>query len=120
MTSQAKLLLDEHIWLGLRKTLAERGYDVVHVVEAEMQGVDDETVLVRAVQEVRAVLTLNVRYFAPLAVRWFHEGRDHFGIILSPEPAQGELLRQAVNLLGVITADDLRNTVRWLSEFAVD
>ena len=120
MTSQAKLLLDEHIWLGLRNALVQRGYDVVHVVDAEMQGVDDETVLVRAVQEGRAVLTFNVRDFAPLAVRWFHEGREHFGIILSPELGQGELLRQAVNLLGVITADDLKNTVRWLSEFAKD
>ena len=120
MTSQAKLLLDEHIWLGLRNALVQRGYDVVHVVDAEMQGVDDETVLVRAVQEGRAVLTFNVRDFAPLAVRWFHEGRGHFGIILSPELGQGELLRQAVNLLGVITADDLKNTVRWLSEFAAD
>ena len=120
MTSQAKLLLDEHIWLGLRNALVQRGYDVVHVVDAEMQGVDDETVLARAVQEGRAVLTFNVRDFAPLAVRWFHEGREHFGIILSPELGQGELLRQVVNLLGITTADDLKNTVRWLSEFATD
>ena len=85
-----------------------------------MQGANDETVLVRAVQQGRAVLTFNVRDFAPLVVRWFHEGREHFGIILSPELGQGELLRHTANLIGVITADDPKNTVRWLSEFAKD
>jgi len=120
MTSQAKLLLDEHIWLGLRKALVERGYDVVHVVEAEMQGVDDETVLVRAAQEGRAVLTFNIRDFAPLALHWFQQGREHFGIILSPQLGQGELLTRAAKLLGTCSADDLKNTVRWLSEFTVD
>jgi predicted nuclease of predicted toxin-antitoxin system len=112
-----KLLLDEHIWEGLTKTLVQQGYDVVHIVNTEHRGIDDETLLALAAAEDRAVLTFNVRDFAPLVRLWYESGREHAGVIFSVQLPQGELLRQIQNLLIVLSAEDLKNTARWLQEF---
>ena len=42
--------------------------------------------------------------------------RRNEGVILPP----GELLKQVERLLVVLSADELRNTARWLQEFKVD
>jgi len=47
-----KLLLDEHIWVGLREALAQRGYDVIHLNDTGQRGIDDEPLLVEVVRRV--------------------------------------------------------------------
>jgi len=61
-----KLLLDEHIWVGLREALTQRGYDVIHLNDTGQRGIDDEPLLVFATAQGRAVLTYNIRHFVPL------------------------------------------------------
>ena len=112
-----RLLLDSHVWEGLAAALVKKGYDVVHINHTEYRRVDDDIVLAFAASQGRAVLTFNHQHFAPLARLWYEAGREHFGIILSIQLPQGELLRQADNLLTALPAEDLKNTVRWLQEF---
>jgi hypothetical protein len=112
-----KLLLDEHIWEGLTGTLAKQGYDVIHIVNTEYRGIDNEPLLALATSQGRAVLTNNVRDFAPLVRLWYEAGREHAGVIFSVQLPPGELLRQMKNLLATLSADDLKNTARWLQEF---
>jgi len=115
-----KLLLDEHIWEGLTETLTQRGYDVVHIVNTEQRGMDDEPLLAFATAEGRAVLTYNVRHFVPLVRLRYETGGEHAGVILSSQLAPGELLRRVERLLTTLSADELKNTVRWLQEFRAD
>lgn len=115
-----KLLLDEHIWEGLAEALTQRGYDVVHIASTEQKGVDDEQLLVSATAEGRAVLTYNIRHFVPLVRLWYEAGREHAGVILSTQLPSGELLKQVERLLTTLSADELKNTVRWLQEFRND
>jgi hypothetical protein len=112
-----RLLLDEHVWEGLTEALAQRGYDVVHIASTQQRGMDDESLLAFATAQSRAVLTYNVRHFVPLAARWYEAHRDHAGVILSAQLPPGELLKQVEKLLVALSADELRNTVRWLQEF---
>jgi predicted nuclease of predicted toxin-antitoxin system len=112
-----KLLLDEHIWEGLTEALTQRGYDVIHISNTEQRGIDDEPVLTFATTQGRAVLTYNARHFVPLVRLWYEAGRVHAGVVLSTHLSPGELLRQVERLLATLSADELKNTVRWLQEF---
>ena len=115
-----KLLLDEHIWYGLTEALTQRGYDVVHVNDTAQRGIDDEPLLAFATVQDRAVLTYNARHFVPLVRLWYEAGREHAGVILSIQLPPHELLRQVERLLVTLSADELRNTVRWLQEFRTE
>jgi hypothetical protein len=115
-----KLLLDEHIWEGLAEALTQRGYDVVHIANTEHSGIDDEPLPAFATAEGRAVLTYNVRHFVPLVRLWYEAGREHAGVTLSIQLPPGELLRQVERLLTTLSADELKNTARWLQEFSSD
>ena len=115
-----KLLLDEHIWEGLAEALTQRGYDVVHIANTEHSGIDDEPLPAFATAEGRAVLTYNVRHFVPLVRLWYEAGQEHAGVILSVQLPPGELLRQVERLLTTLSADELKNTARWLQEFSSD
>lgn len=112
-----KLLLDEHVWQGLVGALADTSYDVLHLSETGQRGISDEEVLAFASTQGRAVLTYNTKHFVPLAQRWYTEGLEHFGIILSTQAKPGDLVRCVRNLLDTLSAQELHNTVRWLQEF---
>ena len=117
MDEPIKLLLDEHIWVGLAEALTQRGYNVVHLNQTQQRGIDDEPLLAFAAAQERAVLTYNVRHFVPLVRLYYETEQAHAGVILSTQLPQGELQRQVLNLLATLSADELRNTARWLQEF---
>lgn len=74
-----KLLLDEHIWLGLTEALTQRGYDAIHVINEDLRNIDDEPLMGLAASQGRAVLTYNVRDFVPLVAAWYEAGKEHAG-----------------------------------------
>lgn len=115
-----KLLLDEHIWEGLAEALTQRGYDVVHIIHTGQRSIDDKPLLELAAAQGRALLTYNARHFVPLVRFWYEAGREHAGVILSIQLTPAELLKQVERLLTTLSADELKNTVRWLQEFKVD
>ena len=112
-----KLLLDEHIWTGLTEALKKRGYDALHILDTDQGGLDDKPLLTFAASQGRAVLTYNVKHFAPLVSLWYEAGREHAGVIFSIQLPPSELLRQTLKLLEALSADELKNTARWLQEF---
>lgn len=112
-----KLFLDEHIWVGLAEALRQQGFDTVHVHEVQRDGLDDESQLIYATENERAILTFNARHFEPLAAKWFLEQREHAGIIISDELPLGELLRRMVNLLQVRKGKEIKDTVHWLQAY---
>ena len=112
-----KLLLDEQIWVYLATLLREQGFDVYHVTEMGLDHTPDPEILQAAAEKHRAVVTFNVKDFAPLVKEYFRDGKEHYGIVASDQIPQGELKRRVTNLLNSITADDLKNTIRYLQEF---
>lgn len=112
-----KLLLDEQIWVYLAKLLRDQGFDVYHVTEMGLEQTPDPMILEKAVENHQAVVTFNIKDFVPLSVEHFEDGKEHYGIVLSDQISQGELQKRVTNLLNSITAEDLKNTVRYLQEF---
>ncbi|MEZ4769515.1 MAG: DUF5615 family PIN-like protein [Caldilineales bacterium] len=112
-----RLLLDEHIWRGLVHIFFQEGYDVVHIVDLGGRGMSDSDVMALAEQEDRVILTFNSRDYIPLAIDWFEQGRDHPGVLVSPELSRGELQRRVRLFLQNTSADEMFNQIRWLSEF---
>mgnify|MGYP001404308290 FL=1 len=60
------LLLDEDVRPMLGEVLRQRGYDVIHVLDAGRTGKSDAEQLAYAVSQQRAILTHNVRHFTLL------------------------------------------------------
>ncbi len=118
MTGSAiKLYLDEHVWRELADRLREKGYEALHVYDVARKGLPDESQLEFAAAEGRAVLTYNAKDFLPLVELWYETGREHAGIVVSNQIAEGELLRRVLKLPETVSAEEMRNSVRYLQEF---
>jgi predicted nuclease of predicted toxin-antitoxin system len=75
-----RLYADENFELPVTKKLREKGYDILTALEAgnANQGIPDEEVLALAIEENRAVITLNYNDFKNLHKR----DRNHCGIVI--------------------------------------
>ncbi len=74
--------LDAHIsGPRIARALRERGYDVRAAdEERQLDGLEDEQLLERAVEESRVMLTFDAEDFTVLARRWAEAGRSHAGM----------------------------------------
>jgi len=102
----------------LAATLRKHGYDARSAFEEANDKLHDDQQLEFATSRNRTILTHNQRDFVPLHRKWQKEGKHHSGIILSPRIAIGELLRRMLRLLNHITADEMRDNLTYLSDFA--
>ena len=112
-----KLYLNEHLSPRLATQLRRYGFDVTSSHGADMLSTDDDQQFVFAVSEQRAIVTFNFSDFIELHERHIAAGQEHWGIILSTEERTGTLVHRLLRLLNSVTADELKNTVRWLNEF---
>lgn len=62
----ARLYLDRHVMTRLADDLAAEGFDCLTTQEAGQDTASDEDQLAFAAQQGRAILTFNIRDFAPL------------------------------------------------------
>lgn len=116
--TQPRFLLDEHVWGRLVKVGQQLGVDIELVQTKLTKGADDERVLVLAAEERRILLTSNARDFVPLAVAWFLDGREHWGIVFVPGQTDAGLLVRALrNIVERYSAESFQNTVRFVQEF---
>ena len=77
----------------------------------------DDQQLAFAVLQQRALVTLNVSDFVPLHEKYLVDGKEHWGIIFSTEESISVLLHRLLRLLNSVSADELKNQIRWLNEF---
>jgi len=119
-----RLLLDEQDSAEIAARLRSDGYDVASVHQLGLGGIADRPLLETAATEERALVTNNVRDFAPIAVSWAAEGRDHHGLIFTSDRS----LPRSRNTIGLFVdvlrrlldaepaADALPNQVRWVPD----
>jgi predicted nuclease of predicted toxin-antitoxin system len=116
----ARLYFDRHIIARLADDLRSRGYDVLTTEEAGLDTASDEDQLAFATGEGRAILTFNIRDFAPLHEQWSAAGRPHAEIIVSRQLGSrqyGLLLQRMFRLLNHFTADELSSNIVHLEQF---
>src|SRR5262245_21807061 len=115
-----RLYLDRHIMTWLAVDLRGRGYDVLTTEEAEKDTAPDEEQLAFATAEKRAILTFNIRDFAPLHEAWQAAERPHAGIIVSQQLGgreYGVLLQRMLRLLNDFTAEEMVSNFVHLEQF---
>jgi len=115
-----RIYTDEHITALLVPALRRRGYVAQSCVEANTLGWEDERHLAYAAERGMALLTSDPSDFIPIARRWHEEGREHAGIIITPEFSRrqmGILLRWTLRLLDSLTAGELYNAIVYLQQF---
>ena len=102
------LFIDECVHFKLAEALRSVGWDAVHVAEIDRRRESDESQLAFATSVGRAVITYNARDYSPMHYRWQGLGKEHAGLILSPDYKHdvGGLFR------------DLRSTIKTHSESA--
>jgi hypothetical protein len=98
--------------------LRTAGYDCVSAREVGNAAASDEEQMAFAAKENRTLLTHNIQHFVPLFQRWWYAGLDHSGVLVSQQVPLGELQRRVVRLLNTVDADEMKNNLRNLAEFA--
>jgi predicted nuclease of predicted toxin-antitoxin system len=115
-----RLYFDRHIMARLAVDLRGRSFNVLTTEEAGLDTATDEQQLAFATQEGRAILTYNIRDFAPLHTQWLADGRSHTGIIVSRQLGSrqyGLLLERMLRLLNHFTAEEMTNNIVHLEQF---
>jgi predicted nuclease of predicted toxin-antitoxin system len=115
-----RLYFDRHIKKQLAIDLRPRGFDVLTTEEAAMDTASDDDQLAFATNESRAILTFNIRDFAPLHEQMAPTGKQHAGIIVSQQMGNrqyGVLLTRILRLLDQMTAEEMRNNLVHLEQF---
>lgn len=119
-----RLLLDQHYSPTIARELRDRGHDVASVEEdPHLRDRGDREVWSHAIAEQRALLTENVRHFAPLVREWAVAGESHSGVVFtSPRsmPRGARTFGLFVERLDVFLRehpddDALADQVAWLS-----
>jgi len=59
-----------------------------------------------------------IRHFTPLFEDYWNASSQHYGVIVSNQIPLGELLRRTLNLLDSVSADEMKNNIKYLGEFA--
>jgi len=113
-----KLYFNEHLSPRLAAQLRRHGFDVLSSREADLLSSDDDAQLAFAVSEQRAILTFNASDFMGLHETYVAEGKEHWGIVLSTEESIRVLMHRLLRLLNSVSAEELKNQIRWLNEFA--
>jgi hypothetical protein len=119
-----RLLLDQHFSPTIAQQLRSRGHDVASVEEQpRLRGRADRDVWSLAVAEQRALLTEEVKDFAPLVREWAVAGDRHFGVVFISRRSMprgagtiGLYVERLDEFLNEHRADDaLADQVAWLS-----
>ncbi len=115
-----RLYFDRHIMARLAVDLCGRGFDVLTTEEAGHDTAPDEDQLAFATAQGRAILTFNIRDFAPLHEEWQAAGRPHAGIIVSQQLGSrqyGLLLERMLRLLNHFSAEEMVSNFVHLEQF---
>lgn len=116
----SSIYIDEDITDRLAAVLRQRGFEAIAAHETGLVSVADEMHLTYAAEHNMILLTSNRDDFIRLAYDWMAAGRHHAGIIISPQFSDrqfGELLRLTLRLLNQVAADELVDTVCYLTAF---
>lgn len=114
------LYLDEDVSYKIAQLLRDKGYHAVSVYEVGLGEDSDEAQLSYATAHQMAVLTCNKKDFLKLAKQWTSANRTYHGILVTEQFSlnqTGEFMRRLSNFLDHVTADEMINLVRYLSDF---
>jgi len=118
MTTRLLLLyIDEDVHKKLARALRRRGIDAVSALDVGLVEVPDAEHLAFATSQGRAVLSFNRGDFVRLHKKYLEQDWGHSGIIVSPQYPLGETLRRMLNLITMLSAEDMKNRLEYLNSW---
>jgi len=112
------LYTDTDVHGKLAVKIREKGFDAGSAYEKHNDGLNDDQQLEYAALHGRALLTHNTKHFEPLYRQWWEAGKHHSGVVVSQKFGLGEMLKRTLRLLNHVTADEMRDNLKNLAEFA--
>lgn len=109
-----RLYVDEDVHESVAPALRRHGYDVLSVREVERRGLSDVEQLAYAAEQGRTLVSFNAADYIALHLEYLAQGREHAGIVVSKQVPIGETVRRLLILLDHVSADEIRNQLRWL------
>jgi hypothetical protein len=112
--------LDADITPAVAARLRERGYDVISTHDPNLVHMSDDSLLIEATRQGRALATYNVRDYVQLSRQLAHAEKEHAGILLIhsksiPQSDIGGLVEALEQLLrNTHDAHGLRNVTMFL------
>ena len=114
-----RLFLDEDVHGSVSPALRRHGYDVLTVRETDRGGLSDAEQLAYAAGHGRTLFSFNAADYIALHLAYLNEGREHAGIVVSKQVPIGETVRRLLVLLNQVSADEIRNQLRWLPSLEI-
>lgn len=109
-----ELYLDEDVDILVADLVRARGFGVLTTHEAGQLHADDVGQLAYATSHNRTLLTHNRADFEALHQTCLMTGQHHEGIIIVVRHSPYEILRRLLLILNQITADEMRDQLRYI------
>lgn len=109
-----RLYVDEDVHESIALALRRHGYDALNAREANRRGLSDAEQLTYAVAEGRTLFSFNAADYMALHLEYLSQGQKHAGIIISKQIPISEAVHHLLILLDQVSADEMRNQLRWL------
>lgn len=109
-----ELHLGEDVDVLLAKLVRSRGFIAHTTQEAGCSGASDPEQRAYAASRGRTLLTHNRAHFTELAKYYFSIGQHHAGIIIAVRRPPHQILRRLLEILNHVTADEMRDQVRYI------
>ncbi len=109
------LYFDEDVSVKIAANLKNRGFDVLHAVDAKMLSAGDEEQLDKAVIEQRTFLTHNKIHFRVLHESYIASGKKHFGIIVASRKRNPfETIKRLLDIIQRFSPKEMENQIRFI------
>lgn len=115
--SSLRLYIDEDVYGAVTEALRIGGVDVLSTLEVQRTGEPDESQLLWAASESRALVTFNVGDFVRLHSDWLDQGRSHSGIIVSSQRSLSDTLSRLTSLALHLDGESMRDRLEFLSDW---
>ncbi len=112
--AKPKIFIDEDVHDGLAGALRREGFDAISAREAGQRQVPDARQLEWAISQGRAIISFNLADYEALAEQYFFEGKQLFGIIVSPRRGFRDIFHRLLKLLRETEDTELKNQIRYL------
>jgi hypothetical protein len=109
-----KIYLDEDVHKKAAYALRLKGFDVLHVSEANNNGLTDIEQLEYAISLKRTIFTFNVRDFIILHKKYLDDNKHHYGIIISPQINLSMLIKKLSLKILSLKPEEIYNQIYWL------
>lgn len=109
------LYLDEDVSARIAANLKNRGFDVLHAVDAGALSASDEEQIDKAILEKRTFLTHNKKHFRILHERYLVSGKKHFGIIVASRKRNSfETIKRLLDIIQNLSPEEMENQIKFI------